>query len=731
MALMMDSLSGSAALKADGATAICFAQEGLSLHDLNAGTSGLLNGPDIQVFESEYEGQFLSPSTSAFSSYSHSPQSSSEDGSACHDVISCSDTFIAPGPTSCVFLEKELKRLYAKEDFDVLESLGEGFFGDVFKVKHRITGEVMVLKVGKDRERENRSRAKASVLKEVSVLNQLTEHPNLLAFRGVCVDIDPSGGLWNLHILVDYCDGGSLNRLICDTQRVFPWRLRCSLGRDIACAMLYVHSKNIMHRDLTSMNVLLQTAANGTKAVVADFGLSCRIPHVNECLVQVGTPYWMAPECLKEEFYDQNADVFSFGIIMCQMIARIDADPEAGMYRTNNFGLDYMRFLAHCPMDTPLELLKLAFQCVVMDPAKRPSFVRIHDRLNEFLSSYSRDPENSNTLRVDVAFADSKLGRSLSDAVLKSPPSFKPVPTKFFQVQKEKDDAKVSEGMSSLEARRPAILVEGIPLSGFENKGLVTEQTNKSRMEELARSVAVKEVELNEGSLESGNPFICHEVYSTTRKLALPDMVPDQRRGSSTSERQRDRGYTHTGATDPYVLVRTLFTNEFELSEINVVSDCEICFSDGDMDAVFTSDIFHKGDDSPRGRCRRSISMPCGLASTSRVISLDEDLVNPSFSSPYQTMSPLCPFVVDGIQCALQGRMTMNFKHEDQKFTSRRYPSRRHTVMDGNLVSKEGLPLESLQVLQSFTPEEFRRLPTDSNYAVQSTKPHGSSSPGK
>lgn len=130
-----------------------------------------------------------------------------------------------------------MKRLYAKEDFDVLESLGEGFFGDVFKVresdvfkfnifirslffashfltvrkisgslvfwkrvvyfpwhlncnfyiffkvKHRITGEVMVLKVGKDRERENRSRAKASVLKEVSVLNQLTEHPNLLAFR--------------------------------------------------------------------------------------------------------------------------------------------------------------------------------------------------------------------------------------------------------------------------------------------------------------------------------------------------------------------------------------------------------------------------------------------------------------------------------------------------------------------------------------------------------------------
>lgn len=65
--------------------------------------------------------------------------------------------------------------------------------------------------------------------------------------------MDTAEGLWNLHILVDFCDGGSLSRLICDTQRVFAWRLRVILARDIACAMDYVHSKSIMHRDLTSM----------------------------------------------------------------------------------------------------------------------------------------------------------------------------------------------------------------------------------------------------------------------------------------------------------------------------------------------------------------------------------------------------------------------------------------------------------------------------------------------
>lgn len=701
MALMMDSLSGSGPLKADRATTLCFAQERLSLHDLTAGTSGLLNGPDIQVFEPEYERQFLTPSTSAFSSYSHSSQSSSDDGSSGADVIACGDTFVAPGPTSCTFLEKELKRLYAKEDFEVLESLGEGFFGDVYKVKHRISGEIMVLKVGKDRERENRSRVKASILKEVAVLNQLTRHPNILAFRGVCVDIDPTEGLWNLHILVDYCDGGSLSRLICNTQKVFPWRLRCSLARDIACAMQYVHSKSIMHRDLTSMNVLLQTAANGTKAVVADFGLSCRIPHFGECLVQVGTPYWMAPECLKEEFYDQNADVFSFGIIMCQMIARIDADPEAGMYRTNNFGLDYVRFLAHCPMDTPLELLKLAFQCVVMDPTKRPSFEKIHERSQEFLNSYSRDFENSNNLRVDTLAADSRLGRSLSDAALKSTPSFKYTSTKFFPLTNEIEHSKHLKNSSHARSRRPAILVEGIPLSKFENKDPVIERTNKTRMEELARSVAVKEVQPGQETSESGNPFLCHEVYSTTRKLALPEMTSIQRRGSSTSDKQRDRGYTHTGDTS---------------------------VSEEAVDSLFKHTVPPKncGSNSRKivtkegKKIRRSISVPCALSSTNRLVAVDEDLANPSFSSAYQTSSS-SPFVVDGVQCALQGRMTMNFKYEDQKFASRRYPSRRHTVMDGNLVAKEALPLKSLQVLQSFTSEEFRHSP-DSNCTFKSSR---------
>lgn len=70
-------------------------------------------------------------------------------------------------------------------------------------------------------------------------------------FSGVCVDLAVKS--WNLHILMDFCDAGSLSRLICDHQKCFRWSLRCSLARDISCAVDFVHSKGIMHRDLTSM----------------------------------------------------------------------------------------------------------------------------------------------------------------------------------------------------------------------------------------------------------------------------------------------------------------------------------------------------------------------------------------------------------------------------------------------------------------------------------------------
>lgn len=76
----------------------------------------------------------------------------------------------------------------------------------------------------------------------------------------------------------------------------------------------------------------------------------------------VGSPYWMSPECLNGQWYDQTSDVFSNGIVLCELIARIDADPDI-LPRTDSFGLDYLAFVDLCPSDTPPAFLRTAFYC--------------------------------------------------------------------------------------------------------------------------------------------------------------------------------------------------------------------------------------------------------------------------------------------------------------------------------------------------------------------------------
>ena len=115
--------------------------------------------------------------------------------------------------------------------------------------------------------------------------------------------------------------------------------------------MKYLHSRQIIHRDLTANNIFLRRPPNDAgdggytprfSALIGDFGLAVTKDAVAKDAVTkdsasaegsrrlpvVGTPFWMAPECLRGDAYDEKIDVFSFGIVICQTLARIDADPD-------------------------------------------------------------------------------------------------------------------------------------------------------------------------------------------------------------------------------------------------------------------------------------------------------------------------------------------------------------------------------------------------------------------
>uniref|UniRef100_A0A914CFJ4 dual-specificity kinase n=1 Tax=Acrobeloides nanus TaxID=290746 RepID=A0A914CFJ4_9BILA len=518
------------------------------------------------------------------------------------------------------------------EDFEILERLGEGFFGSAYKVCDRTLSAIMVMKIAKiinPNSESSRLSAKRDVINEANMLQKL-QHPNILSMRGMCVERQACN--WRLHLLVDFCDSGSLHQLILNRHRDFPWIQRCLIALDVSKAMKFVHRKGYMHRDLTSMNVLLQFAQGRMfpKALVADFGLSAVIPRYPHVLQQVGTQNWMAPEMLMEKFYNEKADVFSYGIIMCQMIARIDADHDAGLYRTPMFGLDYVRFTARCPSDTPLGLLKLAFMCCLWNFESRPSFEIIESQLKSIFDNEIRNPDSE----------DIRLGRSHSDAAMRT----------------VNICADLMNGKRHLDSHHH-ILDFNIP------EGVSVES---AMLRFLASHVASEDPKYKESEV---NPFSTHFRYRSIRKMKPRDSFTkrrfindetndcadfsDQAHAELVSRRSRDLIQHHhmpstSSATNGSPKIRR---NRF---------------------------------------LRRTVSLPSSIVFGNK--SVNENSLLPSTShSPHSSfLKKRSGNLGLSEQRELQGRITMTFRDYDREFISLRHPARRHTLMPGSSMCSNG-----------------------------------------
>ncbi|KAK9810078.1 hypothetical protein WJX72_004440 [[Myrmecia] bisecta] len=149
---------------------------------------------------------------------------------------------------------------------------------------------------------------------EVAIVKRL-KHPNITLFLGACT-VAP-----NLCIVTEYLPRGSLfDMLHRQTSVHLDMRGRVRIALDVARAMHYLHSYQpaIVHRDLKSSNLLMTASFN---AKVCDFGLSCvqHTPFISS-KSQVGTPGWMAPEVLRNERISEKSDVFSFGVVLWELL---------------------------------------------------------------------------------------------------------------------------------------------------------------------------------------------------------------------------------------------------------------------------------------------------------------------------------------------------------------------------------------------------------------------------
>ncbi|KZP30105.1 kinase-like protein [Athelia psychrophila] len=271
------------------------------------------------------------------------------------------------------------------------KKLGSGSFGNVYKGKY-LGIEVAIKEVlpstdydvAKYFEREWR------LMKEA-------RHPNVVLYLGLSRAPDPDG---RIFIISEFIDNGNLRVFIHDKQKPFPWRLRLSFAIDIARALAYLHARKCIHRDLKGENLLI--TSNG-RIKITDFGfarIAARNEDESKRLTFCGTDSYMSPEIQLGDEFDLPTDIFSFGVILCEILARKLADDHTFKRAAPTFGIEVSEVRERANPGCPETLIQLSLDCLAVDPAARPTTRVILERLSQIEAEVLARPSEKDDLHV-------------------------------------------------------------------------------------------------------------------------------------------------------------------------------------------------------------------------------------------------------------------------------------------------------------------------------------------
>ncbi|KAL4123799.1 hypothetical protein PRIC2_009645 [Phytophthora ramorum] len=191
-------------------------------------------------------------------------------------------------------------------------------------------------------------------------------HPNVVQFLG-SASAPP-----RYCLVLEFMEGGPLSAVIRAKNGPLDF---FRLATDMARGMSYLHEHSVMHRDLKSSNVLLD--AQGT-AKISDFGLSCvlELGRSADLTAETGTYGWMAPEVIRHEPYSSKADVYSFAVVLWEMLAR-DVPFKGQTPMQTAMAVAEQRMRPALPRNTPPKIVELIEHCWNQNAASRPDFSAI------------------------------------------------------------------------------------------------------------------------------------------------------------------------------------------------------------------------------------------------------------------------------------------------------------------------------------------------------------------
>eukprot|EP00746_Dinoflagellata_sp_MGD_P156467 gnl/MRDRNA2_/MRDRNA2_85835_c0_seq1.p1 gnl/MRDRNA2_/MRDRNA2_85835_c0~~gnl/MRDRNA2_/MRDRNA2_85835_c0_seq1.p1 ORF type:complete len:393 (+),score=66.40 gnl/MRDRNA2_/MRDRNA2_85835_c0_seq1:116-1294(+) len=223
---------------------------------------------------------------------------------------------------------------------------------------------------------------------EVAMLRKM-DHPNIVKLIDVIQDSTTT------CVILELCAGGDLYRLLHVTKLKLGRRQKLFMLQDVAEAIQYLHSQDIIHRDIKSANCLLVKAVEANpdavlSVKVADFGLSKQMDLVDAAAHMtkgIGSSRWMAPEVYAGNEYSSSVDIYSFGIFMYEVISQelpYGSESTEGKFVLKVcLGLrpDTTRLPTWCTMET----CALMTSCWSRDPRERPAIEAVVEGINSAL----------------------------------------------------------------------------------------------------------------------------------------------------------------------------------------------------------------------------------------------------------------------------------------------------------------------------------------------------------
>ncbi|KAK3792257.1 hypothetical protein RRG08_007337 [Elysia crispata] len=255
------------------------------------------------------------------------------------------------------------------EDFEVITTIGTGSYGTCKKIRRKKDGKVMVWKemeYGSMTESE-----KQMLVSEVNLLREL-RHQHIVRYYDRIIDRTQA----IIYIIMEYCQGGDLASIISRNRKDgthvsedFAWKILIQATLALKECHRRKNGKAVLHRDLKPANVFLDADAN---VKLGDFGLA-RVLHHEHSLAQtyVGTPYYMSPELVNNQSYNEKSDIWSLGCMLyelCALAPPFTATNEGDLKKKIRIGQ-----FPRLPTQYSLELDMIIRRMIQVEVSMRPS----------------------------------------------------------------------------------------------------------------------------------------------------------------------------------------------------------------------------------------------------------------------------------------------------------------------------------------------------------------------